>query len=65
MTEPAHKNHTKHFGELTYAEQANSINASILNLEHSITHHIKNAKDSDKVRQKCLDQLHGMIGRLK
>ena len=69
MAGPAHKDHTKHFKELTYAEQAKSITASINNLSKSIKHHIKyckkHAKDPAVVKQKCLKQLDGMICRLK
>lgn len=64
MARPAHKSHTKHFGELTSAEQAKSITVSINNLQNSITHHIEHTANRDETRKKCLQQIHRLIGRL-
>jgi len=64
MANPAHKNHTKDFGNLTFAEQAKSITASINNLQNSITHHIEHSQNPDKTRKKCLQQMNRCFGRL-
>ena len=65
-----HKNDTKTFEELDFAEQAKSISAQILVLEKAIKLHVnnynekKNDPDQVKTRQKCIDQLTRMISRL-
>ena len=64
MAQPAHKHHTRTFGELTFAEQAKSISASINNLQNSMSHHIKISPKPDETRKKCLQQLHRCLGRL-
>ena len=43
-----HKNDTAEFGELTFAEQAKSISATIMNLEAAIDHHIKSTGNQRK-----------------
>ena len=45
-----HKNDTAEFGELTFAEQAKSISATIMNLEAAIDHHIKSTGNKEKTR---------------
>jgi len=40
----AHQGHTKDFEELTYAEQAQSINAQMLNLGTQIEVHLRKAE---------------------
>ena len=64
MSEPRHQGDTKTFEELTFEEQAYSINASIVNLQRSIKHHINNAPDSAETRRKCIDQIQGLLNRL-
>jgi|APSaa5957512576_1039674.scaffolds.fasta_scaffold48114_2 hypothetical protein len=64
MSEPRHQGDTKTFGELTFAEQAKSITASINNLQSAIEHHISNAPDSTETRRKCNDQIQRLLNRL-
>lgn len=64
MSSPRHKGDTKTFEELTFAEQAKSINASIVNLQRSIEHHISHAPDPSETRQKCIDQINSLLNRL-
>jgi len=64
MTSKRHKNDTKTFEELTFDEQARSINASIVNLQKAIFHHISHSGDTAATQQKCLSQIHRFFGRL-
>ncbi len=64
-----HKGHTKTFDELDFAEQAKSINATIINLSNSISAHVKRAgeidgKNSNETLLKCIGQCSRMIDRL-
>ena len=67
---PEHKNHTKTFDELDYAEQAKSITAQINVLEKAILAHVREAhkKKVDSNRQttllKCIGQASRMIDRI-
>lgn len=67
MGKPRHKQDTKTFAQLTFAEQANSINAQITVLQRAIIHHVNGCKTSKKrseVREKCLAQVNRLLGRL-
>ena len=64
MSKPRHKHDTKTFEELTYEERAHSINAAIINLHSAIKRHVKDAPNPTKVREKCIDQLEGLLKRL-
>ncbi len=63
----AHKDNTATFAELTYAEQANSINAQLLDLEASIKANISKANDErrDNPLVKRIQNLKDMIKRLE
>jgi hypothetical protein len=65
MSNPRHQGDAKTFEELTFAEQAKSINALIVNLQRAIGHHIKYASDPSKTRQKCIDQIQRLLNRLR
>jgi hypothetical protein len=64
MSNPRHQGDTKTFEELTFTEQAKSINASIVNLQRAIEHHIDHAPDPSETRQKCIDQIQRFLNRL-
>lgn len=64
MGKPRHKLDTKTFEQLTYEEQAKSINAEIINLQRAIIHHIQNSKKPSEARNKCLKQINRLMGRL-
>ncbi len=65
MAKPRHKGDTKTFEQLTYEEQAKSINATIVQLQQAIFFHIENAKTKKShARKKCLLQVNRLLGRL-
>jgi hypothetical protein len=67
MQTPAHKGNTADFRNLTFAEQAKSINAGIVNLQKAIHYHIQHAppdKQQEDVNKKCINQVHRLLGRL-
>ncbi len=63
-----HKDDTKTFDELTFAEQAKSINAQIVELQRSIGAHLRRAesegRDVGRVHDKCLSQLGRLLDRV-
>ena len=64
MSKPRHKGDTKTFEELTYEEQAHSINATIINLHNAIKRHIKDAPNPKKAQEKCVDQIGELFQQL-
>ncbi len=62
-----HKDGTASFEELTYAEQAKSINAVIIDLEKSIIANIRRAESEGKENPlpKRIQNLKDMISRLE
>ncbi|MHC4269097.1 MAG: hypothetical protein ACYSWS_00755 [Planctomycetota bacterium] len=64
MSKPRHKDDTKTFEELTFEEQAHSINATIINLHNAIKRHVKGAPNPTKVREKCIEQIGGLFQQL-
>jgi len=62
---PAHQKDTKTFSELTYAEQAWSINASINNLEASVDHHVSHSTKPSETSKKCIEQIDRFLARLR
>jgi hypothetical protein len=64
-----HKGDTKAFDELSYSEQAKAINALVLNLQRSITAHLRKADDEDRdcqtARAKCLSVVERMLRRMR
>lgn len=67
MSVKRHKNDTKTFDELTFSEQAKSINGQIISLEKSINAHIIKSKaesrDYVKTLLKCIGQISRLINR--
>lgn len=65
----AHKNHTKDFEELTYVEQARSINATMAYLPKAIRAHLRKEENErpgkNQVRQKCIKQAVRLLDRIK
>jgi len=61
------KNDTRTFEELTYAEQAKSINAQIGILQKAITANIRRAKTAKKPSpaEKRIEQVERLVQRLK
>ena len=59
-----HKRDTAQFKDLSFAEQAKSISATLNNLQAAIRHHIRKSQDSQKTRAKCLGQVLRLAGRL-
>ena len=64
MARPRHQNDTKTFEQLEPDEQAKSINASIVNLQRAIRHHVATSDNPEETRFKCLRQVHRLLGRL-
>jgi hypothetical protein len=63
----SHQNGTKTFEELTYSEQASSINAQLMDIEASIKANIKRAVDEkrESPKEKRIKNLEDLIERLK
>jgi hypothetical protein len=61
-----HKDGTKDFDELNYAEQAKSINAQLLNLEHAIIANDRRAATENRERplQKRIKNIEALALRL-
>ena len=63
-----HEDDTKTFDELTFAEQAKSINAQIVELQRSIAPHLRRAdnegRNVGRVHEKCISQLRRLLGRV-
>lgn len=59
-----HKGDTKDFDEMTFAEQAKSINATIVNLQRAIAYHIRHSSNRERTKSKCLQQLRRMFQKL-
>ena len=64
MGKPAHKQDTKTFPELSFADQARSINAMINNLANCMKHHSRHSRSPVATRQKCINQVQRLLGRL-
>ncbi len=65
----AHQGHTKDFEELTYAEQAKSINAYMAFLGRAVNAHLRKAehegRDTNTVREKCVRQAKSLLKRIE
>jgi len=63
-----HKDDTKAFDELTFAEQAKSINAQIVELQRAIGAHLRRAgnegRNAGRVHEKCISQLRRLLDRV-
>jgi hypothetical protein len=59
-----HKHDTRTFAELTFAEQAKSISATVLQLQRAIEAHSLNAKANSATRLKCINQVSRLLQRL-
>ncbi|MBT3878835.1 MAG: hypothetical protein HON76_01685 [Candidatus Scalindua sp.] len=57
MSKSRRREDTKPFEELTFEEQAHSINATIINLHNAIKRHVKDAPNSKKTQEKCIEQI--------
>jgi hypothetical protein len=64
MSNPRHKDDTKTFEELTYEEQAHSINATIINLHNAIKRHVIDSPNPLKTLEKCIEQIGGLFQQL-
>lgn len=64
MTVKRHKNNTKTFEELTFSEQAKSINATINQIQSAMLYHINHSSEKEKTRDKCLLQTTRLLNRL-
>ncbi len=65
----AHKDHTKDFEDMTYAEQAKSINAEMAYLPKAVRAHIRKAqnetRNTNTVKQKCINQVRRLLQRIE
>ena len=63
-----HQNRTKTFEQLTYSEQAKSINAQIVTLQRSIRAHIRRANEERRAvavtQRKCHAQIQRLLTRI-
>ena len=64
MSNPRHKDDTKTFEELTYEEQAHSINATIINLHNTIKRHVRDSPEPIKTLEECIEQIGGLHQQL-
>lgn len=64
MAKPRHKGDTKTFEEMTFEEQAKSINAIINVLQRTMIHHVSASKTRVETRDKCLKQITRLLVRL-
>lgn len=60
-----HKGDTKEFRELTFAEQAKSIMASVNDLQAAIEHHIARSPRQQETIEECLAQVDRLRRRLR
>src|SRR5262245_37075092 len=60
-----HKGSTKEFPELTFAEQAKSITATINNLRAAIEHHVEHSPHRLETIERCLAQIDRLRRRLR
>jgi len=60
----AHKGRTEDFEGLTFAEQAKSISADIINLERAVKAHARRGKEEGRDLQKVFVKCSGQIQRL-
>lgn len=60
-----HKGDTKEFRELSFAEQAKSITATINNLQAAIEHHVEHSPRRLETIEKCLAQVNRLVHRLR
>lgn len=65
-----HQGGTKEFKQLTFKEQALSINGTIANLEKAIRYHARfgathEARTEQQVRDKCTRQVERLASRLR
>src|SRR4051794_17255864 len=60
-----HKGDTKEFRELTFAEQAKSITATINDLQAAIEHHVEHSPRRQEAIEKCLAQVDRLRQRLQ
>jgi hypothetical protein len=64
MAARRHKNDTRTFAELTFAEQAKSVSATILQLQRAIDAHSRNPAATPSTRLKCINQVSRLLERL-
>lgn len=64
MATPRHKNGTKTFDQLTFAEGAKSINAAVVYLERAIKSNIAGSRNPAATRQKRIAQLQRLVNRI-
>jgi hypothetical protein len=60
-----HQGDTKEFRELSFAEQAESITATINNLQAAIEHHVEHSPRRLETIEKCLAQIERLGQRLR
>jgi len=60
-----HQGDTKEFRELSFAEQAKSITATINNLQAAIEHHVEHSPRRLETIEKCLAQIERLGQRLR
>ena len=60
-----HQGDTKEFRELSFAEQAKSITATIKNLQAAIEHHVEHSPCRSETIEKCLAQIERLGQRLR
>jgi hypothetical protein len=60
-----HKGNTKEFRELSFAEQAKSITATINNLQAAIEHHVDHSPRRPETIETCLAQVDRLRQRLR
>jgi len=64
MATPRHKKDTKKYSDLSFDEQAKSINASIVNLQRAIRFHISASSNQNETRIKCIQQISRLLSRI-
>ena len=65
MTARRHKSDTRTFSEMTFAEQARSINAQLAILGKAMRAHLRATKVRRRAKQKLIKQAQGLLDRAK
>lgn len=64
MSAKRHKNDTSTFADLSFADQAKSVSATVLQLQRAIEAHCRNPKATPETRTKCVNQVARLLSRL-
>ena len=64
MATPRHKNGTKTFDQLTFAEGAKTINAAVVYLQRAVKNNVAASRDPIATRRKRIEQIQRLLTRI-